>query len=971
MVDTSGAVELGAAEANTDKNRGNADTLRRYWTHGEGAAHIIWGTPGDFDRCVVQLVEHGHMTTDQAQGYCAERHHDATGQWPSQHGKPPRKPSKKSKESEVPDAREAAAAAPYGDVEYADAGYQQDGKQRYPIDTAAHVRSAWSYISKPANAAKYSKGNLNRVRAAIKRAARKLGVAISDPATEAMIAGRWSYGDVRDMVRDAVRDRIRQQAGGGYAWCSVIDLTDSDVVYADDLDCDDLWQCSYTMDTAGAVTLGDASRVVRTYAPAPAGMPADPDAQPDPMDDMAEAAASAPARVQVASRLLEAKPKAADGGRVFGIRVIAYGDSRNGRRYSEAVMRAAAPQYEGARVFDHHRTDEELRTSTITGLVGHIENVTATADGLEADLHLFPSATRAAEALDASLAAQEAGRPPLVGISHDVMAQFRPLQGAGRTKQDTTAITAVNSADIVAVPAAGGQALRAVAGGEQLPEIDVITERTEETDVPVTPADVLAALKEARDDELAAVGLARATVPSEPTNDDGDGRTGEAASAGEPKAGFLGQLMIREKVTAAGLPAKAVEAATTALPERIAEADVDAWVAGVKAALGVVDIPVPGTTAQVTQESQEKKVAALDAFFAQDFAKGYRSFREAFIDFTGRAPRAFDEDFNRVILRESIRAEGYDSARAARATESADSTTWNLVLGDSITRRMVAEYNQPNLRTWQAIVSSTIPVNDFRTQRIDRIGGYGTLPPVNQGAPYQPLTTPTNEEVTYAVTKRGGTEDVTLEMIANDDVRAISRIPGKLGLAAAQTLFRFVWDILDTNPNIYDGNALFTVGGAHANSAATALSQSALSTARTAMRSQAAYGDTSDILSLVPRTLIVVNELEELAFQLCTSAVAIPATPAGPSDTPNIHQGLTPIVVDYWASTTKWIIVADPAMCPTFELGFYQGRQDPELFTQSDPSVGSAFDADKVTWKIRHIYSGAVLDYRGFQRGNV
>jgi hypothetical protein len=28
------------------------------------------------------------------------------------------------------------------------------------------------------------------------------------------------------------------------------------------------------------------------------------------------------------------------------------------------------------------------------------------------------------------------------------------------------------------------------------------------------------------------------------------------------------------------------------------------------------------------------------------------------------------------------------------------------------------------------------------------------------------------------------------------------------------------------------------------------------------------------------------------------------------------------------------------------------------------------FDADKVTYKIRHIYSGAVLDYRAFYRGN-
>jgi hypothetical protein len=52
------------------------------------------------------------------------------------------------------------------------------------------------------------------------------------------------------------------------------------------------------------------------------------------------------------------------------------------------------------------------------------------------------------------------------------------------------------------------------------------------------------------------------------------------------------------------------------------------------------------------------------------------------------------------------------------------------------------------------------------------------------------------------------------------------------------------------------------------------------------------------------------------------------------------------------------------------ELGFYQGRQDPELFVQNDPTVGSVFTADKLTWKIRHIYGGTVVDYRALYRGN-
>ena len=308
-----------------------------------------------------------------------------------------------------------------------------------------------------------------------------------------------------------------------------------------------------------------------------------------------------------------------------------------------------------------------------------------------------------------------------------------------------------------------------------------------------------------------------------------------------------------------------------------------------------------------------------------------------------------------------------------QSVESAQSGTWNLILGDSITRRMVAMYKQPNLQTWRNVVSSIVPIVDFRTQRIEALGGYGTLPGVNQGAPYQPLTTPGNQESTYAITKRGGTEDLTLETIANDDLRAVQRIPQLLGLAAAQTLYRYVWDMFITNVTYTaDSTALFAAG--HNNTAATALSNGNLSAARAAMRQQAAYGDTKDILSIIPKYLLVNSSLEPIAFELCTSAVALPtsAPDGGASNIPNIHQGLMPIVVDYWTSTsaTAWFLVADPSLVPTIELGFYNGQVDPELFIQNDPTVGSVFTADKLTYKIRHIYGGTPLDFRGLYRGN-
>lgn len=72
------------AEGGLDKNRGGAETLRRYWVHGEGAAKIQWGVPGDFDRCVALVSK--YMGT-RAKGYCNLRHHDAVGGWPGENGK--------------------------------------------------------------------------------------------------------------------------------------------------------------------------------------------------------------------------------------------------------------------------------------------------------------------------------------------------------------------------------------------------------------------------------------------------------------------------------------------------------------------------------------------------------------------------------------------------------------------------------------------------------------------------------------------------------------------------------------------------------------------------------------------------------------------------------------------------------------------------------------------------------------------
>jgi phage I-like protein len=63
----------------------------------------------------------------------------------------------------------------YGSVTFADAK-----NRKYPIDSEAHVRAAWSYINMPKNAGKYSSSDVATIKGRIKAAGKKYGIDFSD-----------------------------------------------------------------------------------------------------------------------------------------------------------------------------------------------------------------------------------------------------------------------------------------------------------------------------------------------------------------------------------------------------------------------------------------------------------------------------------------------------------------------------------------------------------------------------------------------------------------------------------------------------------------------------------------------------------------------------------------------------------------------------------------------------------------------
>ena len=95
-------------------------------------------------------------------------------------------------------------------IDYADPGYQADGKKRYPLDSEHHIRAAWAFIHMP-----QQRRALHRRRARPGQGAhrRRLEDEI-DPAGPPAAAVRVATPSANQAALDHVHDCLKAMTGG-------------------------------------------------------------------------------------------------------------------------------------------------------------------------------------------------------------------------------------------------------------------------------------------------------------------------------------------------------------------------------------------------------------------------------------------------------------------------------------------------------------------------------------------------------------------------------------------------------------------------------------------------------------------------------------------------------------------------------------------------------------------------------------
>jgi HK97 family phage prohead protease len=246
-------------------------------------------------------------------------------------------------------------------------------------------------------------------------------------------------------------------------------------------------------------------------------------------------------------------------------------------------------------------------------------------------------------------------------------------------------------------------------------------------------------------------------------------------------------------------------------------------------------------------------------------------------------------------------------------------------------------------------VARVTTLSDFRSHAHVSMSGFSALEKVNEHGEFRRGTIADGAESVKLETY-GKIFGATRQAIVNDDLNALSDMPRRLGVAAAQFEAQLLADLLTANPKMSDGTDLFHASHSNLASAGAAPSEETLSAARVALRTQ--KDAAGQLIGLVPRFLIVGPELETSAEKLMTTIAA--------ATTDDVQPIRLSVVVEPRIAGKEWHVACDPAHCDGLILAHLDGEPGPQIETRQ------GFDVDGVEFKVRLDVGAAFIDHRSW-----
>lgn len=244
---------------------------------------------------------------------------------------------------------------------------------------------------------------------------------------------------------------------------------------------------------------------------------------------------------------------------------------------------------------------------------------------------------------------------------------------------------------------------------------------------------------------------------------------------------------------------------------------------------------------------------------------------------------------------------------------------------------------------------------DFKPVYELEIAGQITPEPLLEGGEYKAATVQ-EQQSSWRIYTYGKKIAVTRQLIINDDLDALSRIPQMIGRGMSLFESNEVWKLITSNAAMsYDGKALFH--NDHKNQGTGAIGEAAVSAARKALRNQKDIA--GNRINLRPRFLVLPTALETAAQKFLS-----PIQPSTTGDV-NIFTGSMSLIVEPRlddASEQAYYVTASPEQIDMIAFGYLDGEAGPQVETVNER------DPDGTVIYARLDFGCTLLNHRGFYK---
>jgi hypothetical protein len=367
----------------------------------------------------------------------------------------------------------------------------------------------------------------------------------------------------------------------------------------------------------------------------------------------------------------------------------------------------------------------------------------------------------------------------------------------------------------------------------------------------------------------------------------------------------------------------------------------------------------------------EKCEAALIKLFCPAYdsrgVMAFKGLREAYVTLTG------DSDIRGFINLRNLSPD-------LRSCQDFDSSSFSNALGNAMSMYLSKKYKEFPYHE-EILISEKKTATNLRKVHSEQVGYFGEIPDIDtETEDYSSIAPYADTETQYEIGKKGTVIWVTERVIINDNIGLIQGMVDRMSRSARVAHAKYVWNFYMSNALCPDGTAWFTLD--HGNLGANALDIAPLVTAITALANMTEPEPSGEKIGLDLATfnwhLVVPIGLWDLAVgknQLESYYTVDNLTNKVPNPCQKLFGDHNERIVTcpFLTDANDWGVIRDKEDVPIVEMSYLYGREIPEFISVWGPSSAKigpgapqpVFKNDKIGFKVRHEYGGALVEYRG------